>query len=134
MRLIANQARLHVRSRGAVLSVGVSGLVTARSIEDIRLLLAPMSHRAGAIWIDYTKSVIAVTDLELQGLAIPPAAGGRSVPMAWAVGDEGTAELWARQSLRLALHGHRRFVALGADEAARWAARELALAPVPAGR
>lgn len=134
MQLIAKQARLQVSSRGAVLSVGVSGLVTARTIEEIRLFLAPMMPSAGAVWIDYTRAAIAVTDLELQGLVSPIAAGARSVPMAWAVADEGTAELWSRQALRLALHGHHRFVGLGVDEAARWAEQEAAQARLPAAR
>ena len=134
MRIYAKQARLQVSARRGVLSVGVSGLVTAGTIEQIRLMLAPIAPQAGAVWIDYTRAAIAVTDLELQGLATPIAAGARSIPMAWAVSDDGTAELWARQSLRLALHGHRRFVAMGVDQAAAWAAREIALGPMPAGR
>lgn len=134
MRLIAKQARLQISSRGAVLGVGVSGLVTAGTIKQIRRLLAPMMPMARASWIDYTKAAIAVTDLDLQWLALPIAAGATSIPTAWAVADEGTAELWSRQVVRLALHGHRRFVARGVDAAARWAQQEAALATLPERR
>lgn len=134
MRLATKQARLQINSRDDVLSVRVSGLVTVSTIDEIRLFLAPMAERAAAIWVDYTASVVAVTDLELQSLVSPIARGARSIPMAWAAPDTGTVELWGRQSLRLALHGHRRFVAGGIDAAARWAHQQALLAPVPAAR
>ena len=134
MQLFAKQARLQVSSRGRVLSVEVSGLVTARTIEEIRVLVAPMLPLVGAAWFDYTRSAIAVTDLELQGLVAPITSGMKSTPMAWAVSDEGTEALWSRQSLRLALHGHRRFVGGGVDAAAAWAEQQAKMAPAPAAR
>ena len=134
MRLISKQARLQISRRGAVLGVGVSGLVTAGTSAQIRLLLAPMMQTAMSVWIDYTKAAVAVTDLELQEMVLPIAAGARSIPMAWAVADEGAAELWSRQVVRLAFHGQRRFVALGVDAAVRWAEQEAAQAIPPATR
>ena len=121
MRLEARQARLDVSSQGDVLCVRVSGLVTASTIEQIRRHLAPMAARAGAVWVDYTASAVAVSDLELAGLVATMRPGGRQIPMAWAVSDTGTAALWQRQALRFALAGQRRFVSCGPDGAAAWA-------------
>jgi len=134
VRVKAEQARLLLRGDGRVLSVAVSGLVTARTIDAIRQVIAPYAASAGAVWVDYTRSAIAVSDLELQGLVAPIAAGSRSVPMAWAVADDGVAELWSRQALRLALFGHRRFVGRGLAAADLWAQQQALLAPGPAVR
>lgn len=128
MRLEAKQARLRISNRGAVLSVHVTGLVTTSTIDQIRRHLTPMAARAGAVWVDYTRSVVAVSDLELSGLVAPIAAGDRSIPMAWAVSDTGIAELWQGQVLRLALVGQRRFVSCGLDGAAEWAQTQARLA------
>lgn len=127
MRLAARQARLQISNRGPVLSVQVSGLVTTRTIDQIRLHLAPMAALAGAVWVDYTASVVAVSDLELAGLVTPIAASAKPVPMAWAVADTGTAALWQRQVLRLAFAGQRRFVSCGQDGAAQWAQEQARL-------
>ena len=121
MRLEAKQARLQISNRGPVLSVQVTGLVTVRTIDQIRMHLAPMAAKAGALWVDYTRSVVVVSDLELCGLVAPIATGIKPIPMAWAVSDTGIAELWQRQVLRLALVGQRRFVSCGLDGAAEWA-------------
>lgn len=127
MRLAAKEARLRISNRGPVLSVQVSGLVTVATIEEIRLHLAPLVERAGAVWVDYTTSVVAASDLELAGLVRPIALGARATPMAWAVADTGTAALWQRQVLRLAFAGQRRFVSCGQDGAAQWAQEQARL-------
>lgn len=134
MKINAEQARLRLRGDGLVLSVSVSGLVTAGTIDLIRQRISPYASSAGAVWLDYTRAAIAVSDLELQGLVAPIAAGCRSVPMAWAVADDGVAELWSRQALRLALLGHRRFVGRGLAAADLWAQQQALLAPGPAAR
>ena len=86
-----------------------------------------MAALAGAVWVDYTASVVAVSDLELAGLVTPIAASAKPVPMAWAVADTGTAALWQRQVLRLAFAGQRRFVSCGQDGAAQWAQEQARL-------
>ena len=123
-----------MRGDGQVLTVVVSGLVTAGTIDLIRQTIAPHAAGVGAVWVDYTRSAIVVSDLELQGLVAPIAAGSRSVPMAWAVADDGVAELWSRQALRLALLGHRRFVGRGQAAADLWAQQQAILAPGPLAR
>lgn len=138
MQIATQQARIQISGTsgngGGVLAIRVSGLVTAGTIDDLRRFLVPLADRASAVWVDYTRSLVVVSDLELQGLVAPIAKGSRSVPMAWAVADAGVEALWARQSFRLALHGHRRFVAGGVAAAAQWAHDQALMASGPASR
>lgn len=132
MRLSSKQACLHISGQQSVLFVHVSGLVTAATVDEIRLVLAPVLRGAAAVVVDYTRSLAAASDLDLLGPSAPSARGVRSIPMAWAFADTGTATLWALQSFRLALLGHRRFAAGGIDAAAQWAHQQARLAPLPA--
>ena len=134
MRVAVGQAKIELHGHGRVLLVTATGLVTASAIEAIRRAVAPHAASAGAVCVDYTRTVVAVSDQELQALVAPIAAGHKSVPMSWAVAADGVADLWGRQSLRLALLGHRRFVGLGLDVAADWAHRQALLATMPAMR
>lgn len=132
MKLTAAHARLSMHAQDDVLMVSVTGLVTVKALEEIRRHIAPAANQGGAVWFDYRRSAIAVTDLELQSLVTPIARGTRSIPMAWVVADASVAELWARQTLRLALAGHRRYVACDPAAAMRWAKEQAMLAlPTP---
>lgn len=124
--------RLVTHSTGGVLVGVVTGVVTATGIAEIRVMLAERCRGERAIFLDYIRAAIAVTEGELAALharAAPSMVLG--TPIAWAVPDEEIAAMWRRQVLRFALSGRRRFVSTDAAAALAWAEKEVCLSAAP---
>lgn len=135
MRHEVEGVRLTVSHGDGVCYVSCVGLLTAGAIAGIRMwAVAAFPAGVGAVVMDYRRCVIAVTDAQLQALSGPGPAASPSVPLAWLVGDEATAELWRRQVLRLALRGQRRFATCQPEAALAWAEAQARLGLVAAQR
>lgn len=123
------EARLDHALAHGVYVVTCSGLVTAQTVTAIRAWLAQaMPGTARAAVIDYRACVVAVTEDDLQRLAVPGRSPSPSAPLAWVVPNDTTAEVWRRQVLRLAMSGQRRYVSCDPVQAHAWAIAQAQLA------
>jgi hypothetical protein len=118
---MVGEARLSCRRDGPVLLVTVVGLVTVPTIQGIRAWIVERTSGARSVAVDYTGSVLALTDENLRQLAAPGGLQRADLPMAWAVPDQETAALWMRQIVRCAFAGQRRHVTCDLSEALEWA-------------
>ena len=106
---------------GGVLHVSVRGLVTLNAMTTIRSRLAVLISGHRAACVDYSRSLLAITDQGLDELYRTAASRQSVQVMAWVVPDAETAVLWRKQATRFALHGLSRFATHRPVEARDWA-------------
>ena len=106
---------------GGVLHVSVRGVVTLHGMATIRSELAAMMANHRSACVDYSRSLLAITDQDLDNLYRTAASAQSVLVMAWVVPDAQTAVLWRKQATRFALHGLSRFATHRPVEAQDWA-------------
>ena len=120
----ACSATLRVETADGVIYARVGGVVTLAVIEAIRAKMAPALQGARAICLDYTGAVLALTQQDVDVLALAAAPGANQLAIAWVVADEATAAAWRLQALRFALAGLRRMATTDRQAARLWARRQ----------
>lgn len=119
---IRGVALLSLETQGGVLYAQASGLVTmAGEFEICRRVEQAMGESLAAC-LDYSRTLLAITEDGLVRLFRTPSQGKQVLFMAWVLPDEPTAELWRGQAQRFALVGLRRFATTDLAEARAWAA------------
>ena len=114
-------------AQSGVLDVRVSGLVTLGVVCDIRAALMQGADGARVVCIDFSRTLIAVTDAGLFRLFEEANPGANEIIIAWVVPDELAAATWQRQADRFAARGLRRFVARQQDQAQAWCRAQVRL-------
>ena len=124
VRAIRGVASLSLQARDGVLYAQASGLVTMAGAVEIYSEMAPAMGESLAACLDYSRTLLAITEDELDLLYRTPGPGPQVLAMAWVVPDETTAELWQGQVDRFAMVGLRRFVTHHPQDAQEWATEQ----------
>ena len=126
VRAIRGVASLSLQARDGVLYAQASGLVTMAGAVEIYSEMAPAMGESLAACLDYSRTLLAITEDELDLLYRTPGPGPQVLAMAWVVPDETTAELWQGQVDRFASRGLLRFVTHHPQDAQEWATEQAA--------
>ena len=114
---IRGVASLTMEARDGVLFAQVKGLVTVAEEPEICRRLALERGDLDAVCIDYSRTVLAITERGLDELFRKAV---QDQDIAWVVPDE-TAVMWRRQANKFGMLGLSRFATHLPEEAREWA-------------
>ena len=106
---------------GDVLRVSVFGIMTDSEIQAIRAKMIPLIATSNAVCIDFSKTVLAVSQRGFDALFAATMANQGTPNMVWLVPDAETAVAWRQEATRYALCGLNRFATHRPEEALEWA-------------
>jgi len=114
-------ATLRVETTDGVIYARAGGVVTLAGIKGIRAKLTQSAADACVVCLDYSRSLLAITEPALEMLCRSAAPGPSVLVMAWVVPDASTVLIWQRQADLFALRGLQRFVTCRPEEGQAWA-------------
>ena len=109
------------KKSGDVLRVAVFGVMTDSEIKAIRAKMVPLIANSNAVCVDFSKTVLAVSQRGFDALFAATMQNRGTPNMVWLVPDAKTAVAWRQEATRYALRGLNRFATHRPEEALEWA-------------